>query len=78
MATRYFKKENEREVCTTSSGNRSKVKPDEPGYPYDWIEIERKEFAKLRRKIVSGTTKRAVDLLDSSAKSALVAQPANH
>lgn len=78
MATRYFKKPNEREVCTTSSGNRSKVVPDAPGYPYDWIEIERKEFIKLRRKIVSGTTTGAVDLLDSSAKSALVVQPANH
>ena len=78
MATRYFKKQDGHEVCTTSSGNRSKVQPGEPGYPYDWIEIDRKEFIKLRRKIVSGTTTRAVDLLDSSVKSALVAQPANH
>jgi hypothetical protein len=32
----------------------------------------------VARKLASGTTTRAVDLLDSSAKSALVAQPANH
>lgn len=61
MATRYFKKADGREVCTTSSGNRSKVQPDPPGYPYDWIEIEQKEFIKLRRKIKSGRTLRAVD-----------------
>lgn len=78
MATRYFKKENEREVCTTSSGNRSNVQPDAPGYPYDWIEIERKEFRKLLRKIASGRTLRAVDVLDSSEKSAGLAQPAHH
>ena len=61
MATRYFKRANEREVCTTSSGNRSSVQPDTPGYPYDWEEIERKEFVKLRRKIVSGRTQLAPD-----------------
>jgi len=32
----------------------------------------------VARKLASGTTTRAVDLLDSSAKSALVVQPANH
>lgn len=62
MATRYFKRANEREVCTTSSGNRSSVQPGAPGYPYDWEEIERKEFVKLRRKIVSGRTQLAPDV----------------
>ena len=61
MATRYFKKKDGHEVCTMSSGNRSKVQPSEPGYPYDWIEIDRKEFNKLRRQIVSGRTLRATD-----------------
>ena len=73
MATRYFKRASEREVCTTSSGNRSSVQPGAPGYPYapgypcapgypyDWVEIEQKEFTKLRRKIESGRTPRAVD-----------------
>jgi len=61
MATRYFKRQDGHEVCTTSSGNRSKVQPGEPGYPYDWIEIDRKEFNKLRRQIVSGRTMRATD-----------------
>ena len=61
MATRYFKKLDGHEVCTTSSGNRSKVQPGEPGYPYDWVEIDRAEFNKLRRQIVSGRTLRATD-----------------
>ena len=64
MATRYFKRAN-REVCTTSSGNRSSVQPGTPGYPYDWEEIERKEFVKLRRKIVSGRTQPAPDAWES-------------
>lgn len=69
MATRYFKRANEREVCTTSSGNRSSVQPGTPGYPYDWEEIERKEFVKLRRKIVSGRTKPAPDASPSGSQS---------
>lgn len=71
MATRYFKRANEREVCTTSSGNRSSVQPDTPGYPYDWEEIERKEFVKLRRKIVSGRTQLAPDAGDSAASNGI-------
>ncbi len=69
MATRYFKRANEREVCTTSSGNRSSVQPGTPGYPYDWEEIERKEFVKLRRKIVSGRTQLAPDASPSGSQS---------
>ena len=72
MATRYFKRANEREVCTTSSGNRSSVQPGTPGYPYDWEEIERKEFFKLRRKIVSGRTPLAPDAGDSAVSTSLV------
>lgn len=53
MATRYFKR-NKSEVCTMSSGNRSKEQPSEPGYPYDWTEIEREEFVALRREIQRG------------------------
>lgn len=69
MATRYFKRSNEREVCTTSSGNRSSIQPGTPGYPYDWVEIERAEFVKLRRKIVSGRTQREPDSLKAGDSS---------
>ena len=70
MATRYFKKPNGHKVCTTSSGNRSKVQPDAPGYPYDWIEIDRTEFNRLRRQIESGRTLRATDAEDSATSQA--------
>lgn len=54
MATRYFKRNNGREVCSMSSGNRSSSQPGEPGYPHDWAEIDRKEFVRLRRKLERG------------------------
>ncbi len=72
MATRYFKRASEREVCTTSSGNRSSVQPGTPGYPYDWVEIERKEFVKLRRKIVSGRTQLAPDAGDVAVSTSII------
>jgi len=58
--TRYFKHKNGREICTQSSGNRSKRIPTLPHNSFNWIEIERKEFYSLKRKILAGTiTKKA-------------------
>lgn len=65
MATRYFKRKEGREVCTMSSGNRSKVPPSGPGYPYDWVEIERKEFVRLRAKIKKHSAQDTADVKET-------------
>lgn len=50
--TRYFKDEYGRTICSTSSGNRSKEKPGTPSSFDKWIEIEKKEFYALKRRIL--------------------------
>lgn len=51
MATRYFKSHDGHMVCTTSSGNRSKAIPGLPHNSFDWTEIKKEEFYKLKRRI---------------------------
>ena len=55
MATRYFKHKDGRSVCTTSSGNRSNAIPGLPDRSYDWIEIDKAELNRLKRKILRGS-----------------------
>jgi len=52
MATRYFKNKDGRSIVSTSSGNRSKSIPLLPHNSFNWIEIERKEFYRLKRNII--------------------------
>ncbi len=54
MATRYFKSKDGHTVVSTSSGNRSKSIPGLPHNSFNYIEIERKEFYRLKRKILMG------------------------
>jgi hypothetical protein len=53
MATRYFKSKDGHSVCSTSSGNRSKAIPGLPTLSYNWIEIDVKEFRKLKNKFLT-------------------------
>lgn len=50
--TRYFKHKDGRTICSTSSGNRSKEKPGTPCFSDEYIEIEKKEFYALKRRIL--------------------------
>lgn len=58
MATRYFKHNKLNQVCSTSSGNRSKAIPGLPHNSFEWIEIGRGEFYRLKRKIIRGPEER--------------------
>jgi len=53
MATRYFKKKDKLHICSRSSGNQSKTIPGLPHNSFEWIEIERNEFYRLKRKILT-------------------------
>lgn len=61
MATRYFKANDRIAVCTMSSGNRSKRIPGLPSQSYLWTEIDKKEFYRLKRKIVNAGNSQALD-----------------
>lgn len=61
MATRYFKANDRSAVCTMSSGNRNKRIPGLPSQSYLWTEIDKKEFYRLKRKIVNAGNSQALD-----------------
>ena len=54
VMTRYFKTDDGRMICSMSSGNRSKKIPGTPSDPEKWIEVEKKEFYALKRRILRG------------------------
>ena len=55
MATRYFKTKDEHTIVSTSTGNRSKAIPAMPYESWKWIEIERKEFYRLKRRVMKSS-----------------------
>jgi len=57
MATRYFKNKDGHSVCSTSSGNRSKSIPTMPNNSFNWIEIKKNEFYRLKRKLLKAGVK---------------------
>lgn len=58
MTTRYFKHNKLNQVCSTSSGNRSKAIPGMPHNSFEWTEIEKNEFYRLKKRIISGPEER--------------------
>lgn len=59
--TRYFKHKDGRTICSQSSGNRSKRIPGLPHNSFDWIEIEKIEFYRLKRKILTGKNSKKME-----------------
>lgn len=62
MAIRYFKHKKLNRVCSVSSGNRSKAIPGMPHNSFEWIEIGKDEFCRLKKRILRGSE----ELIDTS------------
>lgn len=68
MATRYFKSTDGHDVCSTSSGNRSKAIPCMPNESWRWIEIDQKEFRRLKMKLSNPISYRVNNLVNTSVQ----------
>lgn len=68
MATRYFKSTDGHDVCSTSSGNRSKAIPGMPKESWRWIEIDQKEFRRLKMKLSNPISYRVNNLANTSVQ----------